>query len=208
MHNHLLLCVLSIWLLAACSGTDSQIGENYKQLPAYQGDTLFVVVEIPAGTNHKIEYDRRSGEFRTDTLAGQERVIDFLPYPGNYGFIPATLVRPEAGGDGDALDALVIGEALPTGTVAAVLPIGALLLRDNGELDTKIITVPADAAQRAFQPTSFIDFMLDYDPARRIVEQWFLNYKGPGVMEFIRWEDDRYAWSEVRKWEDTTVAAD
>jgi inorganic pyrophosphatase len=31
-------------------------------------------------------------------------------YPGNYGVIPRTLLPGELGGDGDALDVLVLGE--------------------------------------------------------------------------------------------------
>ncbi|THH40098.1 inorganic diphosphatase [Neolewinella litorea] len=169
-------------------------------LPSTDGDALNVIIEIPAGTNHKIEYFPGIG-FANDTLAdGSERIIDFLPYPGNYGFVPSTSVEKRRGGDGDALDVLVIGESQPTGTRMRVLPIATLMLRDRGEIDTKIVAVPADTSLRTLQVENFLDFSLGNDAAKRIIEMWFLNYKGNNMTELLRWEDESYAWREVRKW--------
>ena len=164
------------------------------------GQSLNVIVEVPAGTNHKIEFKSPDG-FANDTLeGGVTRVINFLPYPGNYGFVPSTLMDRERGGDGDPLDVLVLSESVPTGTRLAVKPIAALLLRDRGEIDTKIIAVPADSSQRVFQVEDFLDLALRHDAARSIIETWFLNYKGPNMTELLRWEDESYAWREVERW--------
>ena len=94
--------------------------KDFQYLPTYTEQGINVVVEIPAGTNHKIEYDKENKEFVVDQKNGKDRIIDFLPYPGNYGFIPSTYMDPAIGGDGDALDVLVIGESVPTGTVIPV----------------------------------------------------------------------------------------
>ena len=197
-----LIPVLALLLATGCQDAAAPTIKDYENLPTYVEQGINVVVEIPAGTNHKIEYQRETGEFRNDTLAeGQLRVIDFLPYPGNYGFIPGTFVDEAQGGDGDALDVLLLAEAVPTGTVVAALPIGAMLFRDNGEIDTKLIAVPVDTADRIISATNFVDFMLYYDAARRILEDWFLHYKGRGAMQLVRWEDERYAWQEIRRWE-------
>lgn len=190
-------------LFFGCGDTDTrglqQPADPYA-VASQQGDALNVIVEIPAGTNHKIEYRPGTG-FGLDTLPGGiGRVINFLPYPGNYGFVPNTIMDKERGGDGDPLDVLVLSESVPTGTQLAVTPIGALLLRDRGEIDTKIIAVPADSTLRVFNVETFLDFALEHDAARSIVETWFLNYKGPRATELIRWEDESYAWREVRKW--------
>lgn len=189
--------------LVSCQQND---GKNYEKpqdpyaVASQVGDALNVIIEIPAGTNHKIEYQPETG-FGNDTLAGgMTRVINFLPYPGNYGFVPNTMMDKDRGGDGDPLDVLVISETVPTGTLLAVKPIGALLLRDRGEIDTKIIAVPADSTLRVFDVDNFLAFALEHDAARNIVETWFLNYKGPRKTELIRWEDESYAWREVRKW--------
>ncbi len=199
-NRKVILYILAPLLLLGCQlGANQPVGD-FLALPTFRGDTLQAVIEIPAGTNHKIEYDKNGKRFVNDTLNGSIRIIDFLPYPGNYGFIPSTLMDEAQGGDGDALDILVIGETVPTGTVMAVEPIATLLLRDNGELDTKIIAVPKNPELKVFQPSNFLDFMLHYDAGRRMIEEWFLNYKGPNQMELIRWEDDQYALSEIQKW--------
>jgi inorganic pyrophosphatase len=194
--------LLILLVLPACRQQQQQApAVDIAGLPPISGERINVVVEIPAGTNHKIEYDPATDMFRNDTLTGGlDRVIDFLPYPGNYGFIPGTLLDQSAGGDGDALDVLVLAEARPTGTVLAAIPIGAMLLRDNGEVDTKIIAVPAEPGDRILTATNFVDFMLYYDAARRILEDWFLHYKGRDAMQLIRWEDERFAWQEIRRW--------
>ncbi len=209
--RYLLSLLLLLLLLLACdfpgqegaeagdAGVDGPGTDPYS-LPSIDGDVLNVVVEIPAGTNHKIEYRPGAG-YRNDTLPdGAERIINFLPYPGNYGFVPSTLMDKQRGGDGDALDVLVIGESVPTGTQLRVYPIAALLLRDRGEIDTKIIAVPADPSAQVYRARSFLDFSLGNDAAKRIIETWFLNYKGPNVTELLRWEDEAYAWREVRRW--------
>ncbi|WP_116107767.1 inorganic diphosphatase [Lewinella sp. IMCC34191] len=199
------LLYLGCCLLVACSAdsdvdAESVLVDPYT-LPSIDGDALNVIVEIPAGTNHKIEYHPGRG-YINDTLEdGGTRVISFLPYPGNYGFVPSTLMDSDRGGDGDGLDVLVIGESVPTGTLLRVVPIGALMLRDRGEIDTKIIAVAADPADRTLDVTTFLDFSLGNDAAKQIIETWFLNYKGPNVVELLRWEDEAYAWREVRKWQ-------
>lgn len=191
------IVILATILLYACQSQENK--KNY-QLPAIEDNQINVIVEIPAGTNKKIEYNAASGTFQTDQLDGKDRVISFLPYPGNYGFIPSTLMDEEKGGDGDALDILVIGSSQPTGSLIQAKAIGALLLKDNGELDTKIIAVPAAIEDRTLNAENFLDLMLEHDPAKRIVEEWFLNYKGAGQMELIRWEDENYALQEIEKW--------
>lgn len=193
-------------LLVLFSGCQPKDARNLDQpsdpygVASQAGDALNVIVEIPAGTNYKVEYKATIG-FSNDTLSGgRERIINFLPYPGNYGFVPSTMMDKDRGGDGDPLDVLVLCESVPTGTLLATKPIGALLLRDRGEIDTKIIAVPADSSLRVFDVEDFLTFALEQDAARTIIETWFLNYKGAKQTELIRWEDEAYAWREVRKW--------
>lgn len=192
-------------LLMSCqnetSSGYSKVENPYAIAAINDDDRINMIVEIPAGTNHKIEYNGEKNEFVNDQNAdGSTRVISFLPYPGNYGFIPGTLMDRERGGDGDPLDIFLISEALLTGTIVPVIPIGALLLRDRGEIDTKIIAIPADSTNQVMSPTDFLDFSIHHDAAKQIIETWFLHYKGRGQTELIRWEDENYAWEEVRKW--------
>jgi inorganic pyrophosphatase len=144
---------------------------DYNSLKATTDAGIQVVVEIPAGTNHKIEYDKDSGRFIVDQKDGKDRVINFLPYPANYGYIPGTVVGLEEGGDGDALDVLLLSEALPTGTVIEAIPIAALELLDEGQRDTKIIAVPVDTSLQIIRATDYRSFMIEYDGARHIIEK-------------------------------------
>ncbi len=175
-------------------------GPNPLSLPAFGEKGVNVVIEIPAGSNQKIEINKATGKFENDQLDGSNQVIDFLPYPGNYGFIPSTMMDKSAGGDGDALDVLVIAESLPTGTILEIIPIAALMMMDGGEIDTKIIGIPVDSTRRIIQATDFEHFLIDYNMAQNIIQDWFLNYKGLGKVEMKGWFDEKYAMEEIKKW--------
>lgn len=99
------------------------------------GGIINVVVEIPAGSNHKIEWNRKLTCFELDRV----EPIAFAK-PCNYGFIPQTLDE-----DGDELDALIItDQPLTTGIYLKAKVIGVMKFVDDGEVDDKIIVVPAD----------------------------------------------------------------
>jgi len=174
---------------------------DYKSL-TWEGEQggVQAVVEIPAGTNLKLEYQPESGSIEPDQADGADRYIDFLPYPGNYGFIPGTIMDPSRGGDGDALDVLILGQSVTSGTVVEFAPIGLLKLLDAGEVDTKVIGVPISDDLRVMDISSFQDFLIRYDSARRIIEEWFLHYKGYGVMEVEGWDDEAAARAYIREW--------
>lgn len=159
---------------------------NVYELSAYSSNNLIqAVVEIPAGTSKKIEFNTTSKQFQVDQRDGKDRVIQYLPYPANYGFIPGTFSDPAKGGDGDALDILILCESVPTGTVMEVLPIGMLKLIDDGELDYKIIAIPMDLSLRTIDATSLHKLQEKYPYIQEIISQWFLNYD-PGNHQEIQ----------------------
>lgn len=99
------------------------------------GGVINVVIEIPTGSSNKIEWNRDLAVFQLDRV---EPAI--FAKPTNYGFIPQTLDE-----DGDELDALVITqEPLVTGIFLEAKVIGVLKFEDDGEIDDKVIVVPAD----------------------------------------------------------------
>lgn len=99
-----------------------------------------VVVEISAGGNEKIEWNRTDQMMEVDRLEPTT-----FPEPTNYGFIPQTI-----GEDGDGLDVLIISEmAIPTGTSLMAKIIGVMKFDDEGQADDKIIVVPTDDQNRA-----------------------------------------------------------
>ncbi|MEM8906888.1 MAG: inorganic diphosphatase [Bacteroidota bacterium] len=193
----LYLLLGTLWL-ASCQ---MPVEEPLYTQPTFdaKGDVQ-AVIEIPAGTNQKIEFNPATKQFEVDVIDGKKRVIDFLPYPANYGFIPSTLMTEAAGGDGDALDVLVIGESQATGTLLAVRPIAALELLDEGEIDTKIIAVPADSTLQIIEATDFATLLIRYNAVQYIIESWFLNYKGLGVMELVAWKNETEALRLIRRW--------
>lgn len=121
----------------------------------YEDGEINVVVEIPTGSNHKIEWDRKNACFMLDRV---EPMI--FAKPCNYGFIPQTLDE-----DGDELDVLLITtQPLTTGIYTKARVLGVMKFEDDGEIDDKIIAVPADDREtgNAYHtledlPTRFID---------------------------------------------------
>ncbi|MCL2085944.1 inorganic diphosphatase [Candidatus Saccharibacteria bacterium] len=101
----------------------------------YQNGVINVVVEIPEGSNQKVEWDRKRGIFILDRT---EPMI--FAKPTNYGFIPQTLDE-----DGDELDVLLIAPSpLPMGVLAEAKILGVMKFVDDGEVDDKIIAVVLD----------------------------------------------------------------
>ncbi len=97
--------------------------------------TINVVIEIPMGSTHKIEWNRQLAIMQLDRV---EPAI--FAKPTNYGFIPQTLDQ-----DGDELDVLLItNEPLPTGVFLEAKILGVMKFEDDSEVDDKIVAVPAD----------------------------------------------------------------
>lgn len=173
---------------------------DYYKTPSFSGNgAVNAVIEIPAGTNIKYEYDPVSKEFVIDQQNGSDRSINFLSYPANYGFIPSTLSDASKGGDGDALDILVLAESRETGTIIEVQPVALLKLLDKGEQDYKIIAVPQNPEKRIVDVTTFNELEKNHPAILEIIELWFLNYnkKDVGVVE--GWGDEREALNEIRQ---------
>lgn len=124
-----------------------------------------VVIEIPAGSNHKIEWNRELAAFQLDRV---EPLI--FAKPTNYGFIPQTLDE-----DGDELDVLAITEQpLSTGIFFEAKVIGVLKFEDDGEVDDKVVVVPADDRQTGNAITSLNDLT---EQLKRQIEFHFNHYK-------------------------------
>ncbi len=103
--------------------------------PQPEPGLLNVLIEIPAGSKNKYEFDKDMNAFILDRV-----LYASVQYPYDYGFVPNTLAD-----DGDPLDGMVIMDQ-PTfpGCVIASRPIGMLEMIDGGDRDEKILCVPAD----------------------------------------------------------------
>ncbi len=101
----------------------------------YQNGSVNTVVEIPQGSFLKVEWDRKRAAFMLDRVEPS-----IYAKPCNYGFIPQTLDD-----DGDELDTLIVcDEPMPTGIWLEAKIVGIMKFEDDGEMDDKIVVVPAD----------------------------------------------------------------
>ena len=106
---------------------------NLNNIPLGMPEEFNVLVEIPAGSANKYEYDETLQATKLDYV-----FRDGLCFPFNYGFVPHTKAE-----DNDPLDAIVLSSyPIQPNTIVTVRPIGILRLKDRGEQDNKLITVP------------------------------------------------------------------
>ena len=137
-----------------------------------------VLIEIPAGSKNKYEFDKDMNAFALDRV-----LFSSVQYPYDYGFVPNTLAE-----DGDPLDGMVImDQATFPGCVIAARPIGMLEMIDGGDRDEKIICVP-DADPRYQDVTSLKDIS-----AHRLDEiaEFFKTYKNleKKVTQILGWQN-------------------
>ena len=157
------------------------------------------IIEIPAGTSKKIEFNKESKRFTVDVRDGNDRIIEYLPYPGNYGFIASTYSDPTVGGDGDPLDMLLLCESIKTGTIIEAKPIAMLKILDAGESDYKVICIPADEKLRTVSAETFDEFLKKYPNALQLIETWFSNYDHADSVIVQGWGDDSEALAEIKR---------
>ena len=146
-------------------------------------------------------FKKEKNTFLHETLNGGKRIIDYLSYPVNYGFIPKTEMKQTEGGDGDALDVLVLCSSLATANFLEVKPLGVLKLKDNGEDDHKILAIPADTRFQTIRAHGLEHMLSDYPTILDIIEIWFLNYKGDNQMQVIGCGDEKEALDIIKKYQ-------
>ena len=141
--------------------------------------TVNVVIEIPAGSSHKIEWNRDLAVMQLDRVEPK-----IFAKPTNYGFIPQTLDE-----DGDELDVLLVTEEpLPTGIFLEARIIGVMKFEDDGEVDDKIVAVPADDRNTG----NGIKSLEDIPQLVKQLENHFSHYKDlkkPGSTIVKGWGD-------------------
>lgn len=146
----------------------------------FQNGTINTVIEIPYGSMLKIEWNRATASFKLDRVEPQ-----IFVKPVNYGFIPQTIDE-----DGDELDTLVITEEpVPTGVWMEATIIGILNFEDDGEMDHKIIAVPADDRNSGNAIKTFADLPERW---KQKIEHHFNHYKDlkkPGSTKVLGWGD-------------------
>ena len=131
-----------------------------KDFPA----VIEVVVEIPAGSRNKYEYDEHAKVIRLDRVLSSAVYYNF-----DYGFIEGTRAD-----DGDHTDAmLLIDERTFSGCHVWARPVGVLKMADEKGVDFKVLCVAlADALY------SHLDALQQVSPHKLLeIEQFFQTYK-------------------------------
>ena len=156
-------------------------------------NSFLALIEISKGSKNKYELDKETGHLILDRVLFTSTI-----YPQNYGFIPRTFAE-----DFDPLDVLVLcSESIIPMSFVECVPIGVLIMTDNGLNDQKIIAVATndpfyncykdinevpphimDEIRHFFavyktlegKPTS-VDVVKDHVEAERIIEQTLNNY--------------------------------
>ncbi|NEP63574.1 MAG: inorganic diphosphatase [Symploca sp. SIO2G7] len=139
---------------------------------------LNVLIEIPAGSKNKYEYDKKMGAMALDRV-----LYASVHYPYDYGFVPNTLAD-----DGDPLDGMVIMDQ-PTfpGCIIAARPVGMLEMIDGGDRDEKILCVP-DKDPRYVGVKSLKDI---HEHRLEEIAEFFRTYKNleKKETEILGWKD-------------------
>lgn len=154
------------------------------------GGVINTVIEIPEGSILKIEYRRETHTFEVDRVEP-----DIFRKPASYGFIPQTLDE-----DGDELDVLVIcAEPIPTAVHLPVRIIGIMNFEDDGEMDHKVVAVPADDRNSGDTIKTLGDLGERW---KQKVEYHFNHYKDlkkPGTTKVLGWGDTEAAKAIIKE---------
>jgi inorganic pyrophosphatase len=124
--------------------------------------TLQIIIETPKFSFIKYKDD------------GSVDYISPIPCPFNYGSVPNT-----TSGDGDRLDAIVLGKKLKGGSRAEVPVIGRVVFWDKGEEDPKYIC--SDKPITNLQKLTLISFFLFFSVAKKVLNK--IRRKG-GLTQF------------------------
>jgi inorganic pyrophosphatase len=147
-----------------------------KILPQFE-----VVIEIPRGSFLK---------------RGWDGTVDFVspfPCPFNYGAIPDYI-----GGEGDLLDAVVLGPRLPRGKIVSVIAQGAVGLTDRGMYDDKLIC--SNRPLKVWQRHLVLIFFHMYGLSKRLLN----FYRGrPGLTYCNGWGSVAKAMARARPRKDS-----
>ena len=148
--------------------------------------TINIVVEISKNTSSKWQISKIDGSLEHEFFMGEPRIVNYSPYPVNYGIIPRTVMPINKGGDGDPLDVIVLGKEIEMGKVMKVKVIGVLKMKDFGEQDDKIIAVQLNDEFSKYNEINELkksnNNLLDE------VILWFQNYKGENIIKVAGYE--------------------
>ena len=139
--------------------------------PRNTDGTYNVVIEMPAGTIAKYAVNRATGLMELEQKDGGPSYVQYLPVPANFGSVPHTLIA----GTGN-LKAIVLGPALPRGSVVKGRLIGSLNVADDAGARMQAIFVADNTPFADVKSLADLDARFPGVPA--ILQTWAANADG------------------------------
>ena len=157
-------------------------------------NAIWCVVGTPAGNLPRYNYLPKTRTLSLDTSlhAGW----NFLPLPANQAFVIDAF-----GVDKIPIEMLIIAEQLKIGQVYQVKPLGSLEVSNSKDRKTVLIGIPSDPELQVISPNEFSDFMIEYDPIKYLLQSWYINYKGIGSYDMVKWNNEQFAYSIITQGE-------
>lgn len=182
---------LLAFFISASAAVQAQNVLDFPQ-PEKMPEEFYVVTEIPAGGTIKYETDAKTGFIVADRFQSMP-----VAYPANYGSLTQSL-----GGDNDPLDVIFYTRApLQPGTLIKLRAIGVLKMIDGGEVDDKIVAVPASKIDPTYDDIKEISDLPRIEQQR--LEAFFRVYKqlpdGRKKVELNGFEDAAKARAEIKQ---------
>ena len=143
-------------------------------------EDIYVVVEIPMGSNVKYEIDKETGMVFVDRV-----LFTSMFFPFNYGFIPGTLEE-----DGDPVDVVLLShDPFVPGSIVRARPVALLEMEDENGYDSKVVAVPHEKIDNRFEGVRDVGDISDAVKER--IRHFFEHYK----------ELEKGKWVRVKGWQ-------
>ena len=160
--------------------------------PDLENQLVNAVIEIPAGSNEKWEVNKQTGHLEWEVQDDGYRVINYLPYPANYGMVPQSWLPADQGGDDDPIDIFVLGPRAEIGSEIRARVIGVVKMIDHGEQDDKLLAVDPDSWFRNVETLAELE--TEFPGIVTIITTWLESYKGQDAdVEITGVEDETEA---------------
>lgn len=154
-------------------------------------EDIFVVVEIPLGSNVKYEMDKETGLIHVDRV-----LFTSMVFPFNYGFIPGTLEE-----DGDPVDVVLLShDPFVPGSVVRARPVALLEMEDENGYDSKVIAVPHEKVDNRFEGIRDVGDLSEAVKER--IKHFFEHYKELEKGKWVRvtgWQGREKALEVIRR---------
>lgn len=142
-------------------------------------EDIYVVIEIPMGSNVKYEVDKETGVIHVDRV-----LFTSMVFPFNYGFIPSTLEE-----DGDPVDVVLLSnDPFVPGSIVRARPVALLEMEDEKGYDAKVVAVPHEKVDNRFENVRDLGDISE--AIREKIRHFFEHYK----------ELEKGKWVKVTGW--------